>query len=149
MTLIAGLGSPHGDDQLGWVVVDHLRPILAEDLAVCKVSTALELLDCLESQDTAIVIDSVAPSGRPGTVRTVTWPCPELAALTPWSTHSLGLVEALQLAEVLGRLPRRVTIHTIEAQATAPGASLSRLMMPAIEAVVKTVLGELRGFAHG
>ena len=25
MSLIVGLGSPHGDDRLGWVAVDRLR----------------------------------------------------------------------------------------------------------------------------
>ena len=28
MSLIVGLGSPHGDDQLGWVAIDRLRPLL-------------------------------------------------------------------------------------------------------------------------
>ena len=28
MSLIVGLGSPHGDDQLGWVAIDRLRPRL-------------------------------------------------------------------------------------------------------------------------
>ena len=28
MSLIVGLGSPHGDDQLGWVAIDLLQPRL-------------------------------------------------------------------------------------------------------------------------
>ena len=63
----------------------------------------------------AVVIDAAAPAGRPGTIRSFAWPCPELAAVLPWSTHGLGLVEALQLAESLGRIPRKVFIYTIEA----------------------------------
>ena len=37
MSLIVGLGSPHGDDQLGWVAVDRLRPRLPAGISAHKV----------------------------------------------------------------------------------------------------------------
>jgi hydrogenase maturation protease len=145
MMLITGLGSPHGDDQLGWVAVDRLRSRLPDGIIVRKVSDALELLDDLDGQDMAVVIDAVAPAGRPGTIRSFAWPCPELTTCSPWSTHGLGLVEALQLAGALGRLPRRVTIQTIEALQTAPCAPLSWQIVRSIDTVVESVLREVTG----
>ena len=50
----------------------------------------------------------------------------ELAHCTPWTTHGFGLVEALQLAETLGHLPRRVSIYTIEAQDVSPCTSSAK-----------------------
>jgi hydrogenase maturation protease len=143
MSLILGLGSPHGDDQLGWIAVDRLRPRLPTGISAHKVQGGLELLECLEGQDAAVVIDAAAPAGRPGTIRSFAWPCPELTEWTPWSTHGLGLVQAFHLAEVLGRLPRRVTLYTVEAQATAPGAPLSLQVSQPLNTVVATILRDV------
>jgi hydrogenase maturation protease len=145
MTLVVGLGSPHGDDRLGWVAVERLRPRLPAGVLALALGSGLELLDCLGDHDRAVVIDAVSPAGRPGTIRCFDWPCPELAARAPGSTHGLGLVEALRLAELLGRLPRRVAISTIEAQQTSPGAPLSESVMQALDMVVETVLLSLAG----
>jgi hydrogenase maturation protease len=149
MTLIAGLGSPHGDDQLGWVAIDHLRPRLPAGIIAHKVHNGIDLLECLEGQDTAIVIDAVAPAGQPGTIRSFQWPCPELAFCVPLSTHGLGLVEVFYLAETLGRLPRRVNIYTIEAQDTAPGAPLSPEIARQLDTVLEVVLREVTGHETG
>ena len=43
MSLIVGLGSPHGDDQLGWVAIDRLRPRLPASIFTQKVRGGLEL----------------------------------------------------------------------------------------------------------
>jgi len=145
MSLIVGLGSPHGDDQLGWVVVDRLRPRLAAGITADKVHGGLELLDALGGHHAAIVIDAAAPAGRPGTIRSFAWPAPELARCALWSTHGLGLVQALQLAETLGRLPQRVRIYTIEAQDTSPGAPLSGNVARRLDAVVEAVLVDVTG----
>jgi hydrogenase maturation protease len=149
MTLIVGLGSPHGDDQLGWVAIDRLRPRLPAGIIARKVHNGIELLECVEGQDTAIVIDAVAPAGQPGTIRSFRWPCPELAACVPLSTHGLGLVEAFHLAEALGRLPRRLNIHTIEAKDSSPGAPLSPEIVLRLDTVVDSVLRDVDGHERG
>ena len=125
MTVIVGIGSPHGDDQLGWMAIDRLRLRLPSALDTHKVRGGIELLECLAGQELGIIIDAVAPAGRPGTIRSFTWPCPELVTCVPSGTHDLGLVEALRLAEVLDRLPGRLLIETIEARQTSPGADPS------------------------
>jgi hydrogenase maturation protease len=143
MSLIVGLGSPHGDDQVGWVVVDRLRPRLPAGITADKVKGGLELLESLGGHDTAVLIDAVAPKGRPGTIRSFAWPTPELAHCARSSTHGLGLVQALQLAETLGRLPQRVNIYTIEAEDTSPGAPLSGNVARRLDAVVEAILRDV------
>jgi hydrogenase maturation protease len=143
--LILGLGSPHGDDQLGWEAIDRLRPHLPAGIIAHKVRDGIDLLECLEGQDSVIVIDAVAPAGQPGTIRSFQWPCPELARCVVLSTHGVGLVEALQLAEALGRLPWRVNIYTIEASNRALGDSMSPEIAHRLDRLVDSVLGDVGG----
>jgi hydrogenase maturation protease len=144
--LVAGLGSPHGDDQLGWAVVDRLRSRLPAGVPACKVSGGLDLLARLEGHDEAILVDASAPAGRPGTIRAFDWPCDDFAEGRSFSTHGLGLVAALRLAEALGRPPRRVHIVAVEAQETAPGADLSGAVARRLEDAAGVVLAAVRRY---
>lgn len=141
--LVLGLGSPHGDDQLGWVVVERLRPALPTGATAHPVNGGLHLLASLDGQDLAIVVDAAAPAGQPGRVSQFDWPCPDLAGCRPLSTHGPGLVEALRLAEVLGRLPRRVRIYAVEAEAVLPGTPLGPVVAGCVDALVASILGHL------
>ena len=134
--LIVGLGSPHGDDRIGWAVVDRLLRERPVTLPARRVADGVALLSALEGWDDVVVVDAAAPAGRPGLVRRFRWPCPDLADAAPLSTHGLGLVEALRMAEVLGRLPARVTIYTVEALQAEPGAPLSEAAERALDLVV-------------
>ncbi len=128
--LVIGLGSPHGDDRAGWAIVDRLEA--QGDTRARRVCDGVELLAALEGQDDVVIVDASAPVDTPGRVRVFVWPCPELAGMRAWSTHGLGLVDALRLAEALGQLPKRTTIVAIEGETARAGAPLS-------EAVARTV----------
>lgn len=141
MIVIVGLGSPHGDDQIGWVAIDRLRSCPVPGISTHKVRGGIDLLECLDGQETGILIDAAAPAGHPGTIRSFVWPCPELAAVLPWSTHGLGLVEALQLGESLGRNPIKIFIYTIESSDISPGAPLSLEVASQLDGVLEAVLG--------
>jgi hydrogenase maturation protease len=147
--LVAGLGSPHGDDQLGWVVIDRLRPRLPAGVSTSKVLGGLELLECLEGQDEVIVVDASAPAGRPGTIRSFDWPCRDLAEGTLLSTHGLGLITAVQMAEALGWLPHRVCIIAVEARQISPAAPLSGAVAQQIDVVTEVVLEAIGRFGVG
>jgi hydrogenase maturation protease len=144
--LVVGLGSPHGDDRLGWAVVDHLRSRLPAGVSACKVRGGLDLLERLGGLDQVVVVDASVPAGRPGTIRAFEWPCRALAEGGSLSTHGMGLVAALQMAEALGRLPRRVRIIAVEAQDTSPAAGLSAAVARQIDAVATVVLEAARRF---
>ena len=143
MSLIVGLGSPHGDDQLGWVAIDRLMPRVPRGIVALKARGGVELLEYLEGHDRAIVIDASVPAGQPGLIRSYAWPCPDLARCAPATTHGLSLIEALLLAETLCRLPRFVTIHTIEARDTSPVGTLSADVSRQLGVLVESMLAEL------
>jgi hydrogenase maturation protease len=144
MSLIVGLGSPHGDDQLGWVAIDRIMPRLPAGNSALKVNGGLDLLECLDARESAVIIDSAAPAGQPGTLRTFDWPSPLLAECERLSTHGLGLVAALKLAEALDRLPRDVRIYTVEAHDTSPDAPLGTHVARQLDVLVAYVLTDLR-----
>ncbi len=61
------------------------------------------------------------------------------------STHGFGLVEAIELARVLGSLPERCVIYAIEARSFDLGAALSPAVAAAVDDVVERVLAEIAG----
>jgi hydrogenase maturation protease len=140
---IVGIGSPHGDDQIGWAVVENMRPRLPTGITTHFVRGGLDLLACLNGQDTMIVVDAAAPSCDPGRISVFEWPCDALAECRPLSTHGPGLAEALRLADVLGQLPRQVRIYAIEAETIEPGAPLSHFAVRSVDAVANAILDEL------
>ncbi len=97
---IIGLGSPHGDDQVGWNVIEHLQQlpdISAELLRLDRPGPAL--LNYLSNCDKAILVDACDAGWQPGEVKHLT--LAELltcAELQQRSSHQLGLAETLQLA---------------------------------------------------
>lgn len=121
---LAGLGSPQGDDDLGWRVVTTVRQRLSIRPSalgpserwlscVCLASEA-SLLDFLEGAGTLIVVDAILTGGVPGSRWRLVWPWKECPGLQKWSSHGLQLGQMLSLAESLGRLPRCVELWGVE-----------------------------------
>jgi hydrogenase maturation protease len=136
--VIVGLGSPFGDDQIGWAAIDRL--LQAGVAAAVRARDGIDLLLALEGHDEAIVIDASAPSGCPGRIGRYDWPNADLSDDMLWSTHGLGLTAALKMAAALGRLPRRIAIYAVEADANAPADALSDAALRALERLIDAIL---------
>ncbi len=143
---LVGLGSPHGDDQLGWLVVDRLRPELPESVSSHKISAGLDLLTLLDGTERLLIVDASSPSGQPGTVRAFDWPFPELAAMVPLGSHDVGLLEAIRLAETLGLWPDRARLFAVEADQFEPGQVLSPAVRAGLDTVVSLIRREIAPF---
>ena len=50
-----------------------------------KFADGLELLEYLDGYDTAVLIDASSPAGKPGSIRSFTWPCPGSAWINAFS----------------------------------------------------------------
>lgn len=137
---VIGLGSPFGDDAVGWWVIDQLRARLpsgggVEFLALDRPGAGL--LSFLQGVEAVILIDAVRGGQPPGTVYRLT---PEEAERLPagLSSHGFGLAEALRLARALRVRPARLEIHGIElGKLTGEGLS------PAVEAAAKRLADRL------
>ncbi len=102
---IIGLGSPHGDDQLGWELVRLLESEPAADESVRLRACATvggELLDFWQDAELAITVDAVRGAGLPGTVRRICLhplhdpSVPE--TVRALSSHGIDLPELIELA---------------------------------------------------
>jgi|GEM_PF-522735 len=123
-TLIVGIGSPHGDDQIGWRVADALRSVVSPAIDVREASTPSQLLDWLDGIDRLIVCDACQARRRvsidlDGDGETLSlhrwqWPTLQVSMLRSAGSHSFGLPQVLQLAERLGRLPQEVIVFGVE-----------------------------------
>lgn len=123
--LVAGVGSAHGDDALGWLVIDGLlsrasSPWFAS-IQLTKLQTPLDLLGVIdrasETPDQAfevcILIDACLGLARGGLQR---WKWPDLPSevSSATSTHRLGLVSSLELAESLEVLPEQTWVYGVQ-----------------------------------
>jgi hydrogenase maturation protease len=66
------------------------------------------------------------------------------------STHDFGIAEAVELARILGRLPRHLVVYLVEGERFDIGARLSPAVNDAVDRVAENILAELsrRSVAH-
>jgi hydrogenase maturation protease len=145
-TLFVGFGHRlRRDDAAGLVAAARLREAgaggaVAFDVAeVCSDGT--HLLERWEGRDSVTVIDAVRSGAAPGTVHCFeAGERPLPAVFGRSSTHHLGLAAAIELARVLGRLPRRLVVLGIEGADFGMGEGLT----PAVDGAVDRVVAALR-----
>src|SRR5262249_47705143 len=100
-TQVVGMGSPHGDDQAGWRVVEALGPAPAPGVTTRAIGDPTQLLDCLDGIDKLILIDACRSDRPAGTIIRATWPDPSLEERAGYNSHSFGIAAVLQLAATL------------------------------------------------
>jgi hydrogenase maturation protease len=116
--LVVGIGSAHGDDQIGWLVAKELMRRSIENCRVRIAATPLELLNWLEDCTLLHVIDACQGTGPPGTIYRLPWPCSEMEQREWSGTHDFHLASVLRLAQQLEQLPSRVVVWGIEMPGT-------------------------------
>jgi hydrogenase maturation protease len=142
-TTVVGLGSPFGDDQAGWRLVELLeqRPDVPAQLKI--IHEATQLVDELAGCRKLIVVDACRGGMRSGALSRLSWPDPRIRQYHNHSTHGVGLCNALQLAERLGRIPPSVEIFGIEIGNDRPHDEMTQEVALAVADLVKTILAEL------
>ncbi len=154
-TLFVGIGSPHGDDRVGWMVADEL---LGRAIAVRKASTPSQLLDWLDRIDRLIVCDACQPvanrqvqatgdsappadtsTASPPNVHCWKWPTLNVAQLRSAGSHAFGLPQVLELADKLGKLPDGVVVFGVEGTRFDAFAELSANLQANFERIVSEI----------
>ena len=141
-TIIIGIGSPYGADQLGWQVVDQLK---TRQAVLSKPNIRLEtcdrpgtlLLDYMKGVQKAILIDAIE-GGTSGNMRMVDKQ-ELLDEATPHSSHQLGVAEAILLGEKLHLLPQEMVLLGVE---TGGLSQRYHLSMEVINRVADSVVQE-------
>lgn len=127
-TLIVGLGSAHGDDQAGWLVIDELSRRLAgacPEMVWRKLSLPIDLIQELEGVEELRLCDACEADAGIGCMSHWSWPTYNLLRMRSSNSHQLGLPEVLELAVTLKQLPARVGIWGIGGSEFRPGSEMS------------------------
>ncbi|KGP63355.1 hydrogenase [Legionella norrlandica] len=150
---ILGIGSPFGDDQVGWLVAEGLKkeldlsPDIDRKVSVeCHDRPGLRLIELLDSQQVVFLIDAVKSGGTIGTIHHLK--NSEIYTLkNALSTHAIGVVQALQLANSLDVLPEHIILYGIEiGDATTFPSTLSKSIEKTIPLVIAQLKRELDCF---
>ncbi|MFN7290301.1 MAG: hydrogenase maturation protease [Pirellula sp.] len=123
--LIYGIGSPNGDDQIGWCVVERIRSQLPEGWQAKCGLVPMDLLNHLEGIYALHVLDACEGEEELGTIHRFEWPEHNLVGNSIATSHDFSLSMTLELASSLGILPSHVTVWGIVGKLFGPSDSLS------------------------
>jgi hydrogenase maturation protease len=145
---IALIGYGHlarGDDGAGLLVVRRLRGMLPLEVEIREVlGDGAALMETWSGCDRVVVVDAVYSGAPVGTLhRLDARRLVDLEEFRSTSSHTLGLREAIRLAQVLGRLPRQIEILGIEGRRFGAGDALSPEVRQGIERAVALLLESL------
>jgi len=147
---VLGVGSPAGDDRVGWLAIEAL---LRSDLfapprpeRVCALALdrpGANLVRYLEGAERVFLIDAMRSGSAPGSILRLEG-VPGESSDHALSTHGLGVAAALALARALQALPCALILYTVEIAALAPEAGASAVARRAARAVARSIREELR-----
>ena len=141
---VIGIGSPHGDDQVGWRVVEDLAADPAPDVDAVAIGDPVDLLEDLEGCALLIVMDAYRSGQPPGRVIDLPWPPRGPEGAVGHTTHGSGVASALALAEALGRRSPVVALVCVEVESCEPATGLSpalRRALPEVRCRIMAIIG--------
>jgi hydrogenase maturation protease len=144
--VVIGIGNRDGgDDAAGPALLARLRGRMPPDIGLIEQSgEATTLLDTLACAADAYLIDACRSGCLPGTIHrfdALARPLPRIHR--ECSTHGFGIADGIELARVLGVLPRHCLVYCIEGASYQPGAPLSAPVLAALETLAARLLTDL------
>jgi hydrogenase maturation protease len=143
---VVGLGSPdRGDDGVGAIVVRRLAGRLPSDVAiVVRSGDMLSLIEDWASFDALVCVDAAAPMGVPGRIHRIDLATGALPNnISPTSSHSLGIADAIKLARTLKCAPHDIIVYAIEGCCFSGGASVTPQVATAVGEVADRIVADV------
>lgn len=120
MIRVFGIGSPFGDDQVGWKVIELLkqqlfiRQLSSDFLQLeCCDRPGIRLIEMMRNANSVFLIDAMKSGAAPGTLKR--YQNAEIDSSHGYlSTHGIGITETLQLGRALNDLPKQIILYGIE-----------------------------------
>jgi len=107
-------------------------------------TSGLDILSFIENVDKLIIIDAVKTAKTPGTLYRLDFKSlSELSHSQKLSLHQLGILETLQIAKKIGKLPEKIIIIGIEPKEIDWGLELSPEIEKKIPDLIDLVLKEI------
>ena len=162
-TLIAGIGSHHGDDQFGWLAARAAADAWARlparthppsdantrsDPQVQLAKSPADLLDWLEGIDRLIVCDACRENAPTATLRRFEWPAAAIESTEFSGSHDLDLATVLHLAAELKQLPAQTVVWAVTGTRFEPDAPVSPEIVQAAAEVGRKIADEIEDNAR-
>jgi hydrogenase maturation protease len=145
--LVIGIGNElRGDDAAGIYAARRIREQNLPDVAAIENSgDGARLMEMWKNQDKVIVFDAAQSEAAPGTLHRYEAHRHSLPAdIFGFSTHTIGLAEAIELSRALGELPKSLIVYGIEAKNFEMDHPISPEVHAAIDMLVKETTEALR-----
>lgn len=147
---VLGIGSPFGDDQLAWKVLDllqqnpHLQKYIPQPIFIEKLDRpGLHLLNLIQETRTVFLIDAVKTNTVPGTMHRLKNQEIESFNSQLLSSHGIGVGEALRLGRALNNLPQDIILYGIEISSQPSGFNISPKINRSIVQLAEQLANEL------
>ena len=149
--VVIGVGNEfRRDDGVGPVVAALLleragnrAPVPDTVVSVCDGDPA-RLIGLWEGARLAVVVDAAhAHPGTAGRIHRIELEAERLGQPSTTSSHGLGLGEAVDLARVLGRLPKRLVVYAVEGSDASLGTGLTPAVAKVVERLADSVEDEI------
>jgi len=116
--IVVGVGSPYGEDKLGWEVVRQLRlnpkiqGLSAQNVVIhCADRPGIDLLNVINQTNTVLIIDAAVSDFPPGTItRLEKNDIEALLKNTYTSSHDFGVLQTIALGKALNQLPEKIVV---------------------------------------
>ncbi len=117
---VLGIGSPFGDDQLGWEVLrllqqrTRLSHYIPQQLCLtCCDRPGMHLLELMRHAKNVFLIDAVKTGSSIGTLHS--FENEEIEEIRgALSTHAIGVADVIKMGSILHNLPQQVILYGIE-----------------------------------
>lgn len=142
--LVVGIGSPHAEDQAGWLVAAEIAKSELPSVTVRVLKKPLDLLDHLNSSDRIQqlhLIDACqCETESPLELRRIQWPTDCFDPKPESSTHGFSLNNVLELAAQMELLPQQVILWAIMFPQSADETSDQPDLQSRSETIAKQIL---------
>jgi hydrogenase maturation protease len=136
---VIGIGSHHGDDQAGWLVIDRLEELGYPRSLLQKAAQPVDLLDDVSPPQPLFICDACQGSDAAGAIHHWHWPTDSLTGLRTCGTHDLPLPHVRELAHQLSWGPESIEIWGIEGGDWSPGSLPSSSVQAATRKVAAVI----------
>ncbi len=147
--LLIGVGNEfRQDDGVGLSVLKKLQQQIPARVKTLKASgEGVALMEAWQGAETVYLFDASSSEAKVATIHRFDVRFQSLPTkFFHYSTHTFGVVEAVELARNLNQLPLKLIIYAIEGQNFAFGRALSPAVEQAAREVVRRVLLELESY---
>lgn len=142
--LLLALGSPHGADQLAWVIGGYLSARSEEWLRINPINDPLRVSTLNRPSGILAILDATTTQLQDSPLWRFRWPDLPVHESRPFSSHALDLKYGLELAETLGNLPELVLIYAIDVHPLSTEQSAGKFLT----CIAESLLRDLENVRH-